>query len=49
MKITVEGERGKRSAAAAGAALLKARGAPDIAPPSVCPSAKEAEEVGDLP
>ena len=48
MKITVEGERGKRSAAAAGAALLKARGAPDIAPPSVCPSAKEAEEVGTI-
>ena len=45
MKITVEGERERRSAA-----LLKARGAPDIAPPpSVCPSAKEAEEVGDLP
>ena len=41
MKITVEGEREGRSAA-----LLKARGAPDIAPPSVCPSAKEAEEVG---
>ena len=43
MKITVEGERGRRSAA-----LLKARGASDIAPPSVCPSAKEAEEVGTI-